>query len=252
MIKSNHITDDIRRKILSLKQTICDVPLLNGNYFSCENWLEMGFLLGKYDIVKNHPRLLRSLSFGDDDYGVSVVEVLVKIVETDLGNVEKIEDYIISIAAKDDNFVLLDKYICTPSVFKKPKEARDKRLIALMMPFETRFDSVCESIKDVCTCNGFVCKRVDDVWEESEIVQDIFSLIYRSEAVICDFTDKNPNVFYEAGIAHTLGRPLIPIVQHKNDIPFDLRHHRYVEYLSNSEGLKVLKDRLSVKLSEFQ
>ena len=88
------------------------------------------------------------------------------------------------------------------------------------------------------------CARVDDLWNNSTIIQDIFELIYCSSIVIVDFTGKNPNVFYEAGIAHTLGKNVIPITQSLNDIPFDLRHHRVLDYLNNNEGLQKLKINL--------
>lgn len=83
----------------------------------------------------------------------------------------------------------------------------------------------------------------------SAIIQDIFSLIFRSFIVVCDFTGKNPNVFYEAGIAHTLGKHVIPITQSEQDIPFDLQHHRYIKYLNNSEGLAELQKSLSSRFS---
>lgn len=72
----------------------------------------------------------------------------------------------------------------------------------------------------------------------------MFSLIFKSYIVVCDFTGKNPNVFYEAGIAHTLGKHVIPITQSENDVPFDLKHHRYAKYLHNGEGLEKLKGEL--------
>jgi hypothetical protein len=81
-------------------------------------------------------------------------------------------------------------------------------------------------------------------------MQDIVSLIDRSSVVIADCTDRNPNVFYEIGIAHTLGRNVIMIAQTKADVPFDLQHLRYVQYLNNGEGLaslaKAVRDRLEV------
>jgi hypothetical protein len=73
-------------------------------------------------------------------------------------------------------------------------------------------------------------------------------LIYRSSIVIVDFSGRNPNVFYEAGIAHTLGKNVIPITQRIEDIPFDLRHHRVLEYLNNREGLQELKKGLEKRL----
>ena len=97
---------------------------------------------------------------------------------------------------------------------------------------------------------GLACKRVDDIWVDSTIIQDVFSLIYHSKIVICDFTGKNANVLYEAGIAHTLGRTVIPLAQHISDIPFDLRHHRHLMYLPNKEGLEDLKNKLTLKLRQ--
>lgn len=68
--------------------------------------------------------------------------------------------------------------------------------------------------------------------------------------MITDFTDRNPNVFYETGVAHTLGKIVIPITQSVSDIPFDLRHHRALTYLPNSEGLIKLETDLEKKLSK--
>src|SRR6266700_3613748 len=44
-------------------------------------------------------------------------------------------------------------------------------------------------------------------------------LIDRSRVVICDCTKRNPNVFYEIGIAYTLGRDVILITQNDADVP---------------------------------
>ena len=55
-------------------------------------------------------------------------------------------------------------------------------------------------------------------------------------------------MFYEAGIAHTLGREVILITQSEHDIPFDLRHLRYVKYLNNAEGRVALVTALQGRL----
>jgi len=70
-----------------------------------------------------------------------------------------------------------------------------------------------------------------------------------SRAVVCDCTDRNPNVFYEIGIAHTLGREVVLLSQNGADIPFDLRHLRYIPYLNNVEGRPALSDALADRLS---
>src|SRR5260370_42294702 len=88
-------------------------------------------------------------------------------------------------------------------------------------------------------------------WENPLSHQDVVSLIDRSSLVICDCTGRNPNVFYEIGIAHALGREVILITQVELDIPFDLRHLRFVQYLNNGEGLNALSTRLLPRLSEL-
>lgn len=125
----------------------------------------------------------------------------------------------------------------------------DRTLISAMMPFHPHFDAVYEKLKEVAISVGLTCKRADDIWENPTIIQDVVSLIDRSRTIICDCTDRNPNVFYEAGIAHTLGREVILITQSDADIPFDLRHIRYVRYLNNSEGLETLARQLQPRLS---
>lgn len=49
---------------------------------------------------------------------------------------------------------------------------------------------------------------------------------------------------YETGIAHTLGKIVIPITQSFNDIPSDLGHHRALKYLANDEGYRNLSNEL--------
>lgn len=135
-----------------------------------------------------------------------------------------------------------------PTVFRIPSVPIDPRLVSIMMPFGPGFDPVHEALRNAVEALGYRCQRADDIWEESEVIQDIVALIHRSKVVICDFSERNTNVFYEAGIAHTIGRPVIPVTQSRRDIPFDLQHHRYIEYLNNAEGLRTLTEKLLGRL----
>ncbi len=121
-----------------------------------------------------------------------------------------------------------------------------------MMPFSKAFDGTYAAIQEVCKLTKLRCERADNIWESSEIMQDIFSLIYQSQYVICDFTGANPNVFYETGIAHTLGRIVIPIAQNFDHVSFDLRHHRFIKYLDNGEGLAALSKALAKHLDTLR
>jgi hypothetical protein len=132
----------------------------------------------------------------------------------------------------------------TPSVFKIPKKPTNSKLISVMMPFSPAYRGTYEAIKRVADHMGLECLRADDIWENSTFIQDIFDLIFCSRIVIVDFSERNPNVMYETGIAHTLGKVVIPITQSLNDIPSDLGHHRALKYLPNDEGYRNLSNEL--------
>jgi hypothetical protein len=132
-----------------------------------------------------------------------------------------------------------------PTVFEIPEhENIEPTLASAMMPFDAGFNEVYESIRQASENTGLRCRRADDIWENPAIIQDVVALIDRARIVICDCTGRNPNVFYEAGIAHTLGRDVILITQNENDIPFVLRHLRHVRYLNNAEGRATLTEAL--------
>jgi hypothetical protein len=136
-----------------------------------------------------------------------------------------------------------------PTVFQIPEhENIEPTLASAMMPFDAGFNDVYEAIQLASRNAGLTCRRADDIWENPAIIQDVVALIDRSRVVVCDCTGRNPNVFYEAGIAHTLGREVILITQNQHDIPFDLRHLRYISYLNNAEGRAALAHALQRKM----
>jgi len=136
-----------------------------------------------------------------------------------------------------------------PTVFQIPEhENIDPTLASAMMPFDATFDSVHECISGAAQSVGLTCRRADNIWQHPTIIQDVVSLIDRSRVVVCDCTGRNSNVFYEAGIAHSLGREVIVITQDKLDIPFDLGHLRYVHYFNNTQGLADLAVTLQSRM----
>ena len=222
--------------------------------FNASNWKDLGALTNTLDEVENHPRLLRSLSWGDPDYDGLALTFLRKMIGPDDENLDIVLDYVAKKCKTFGEDVSSEqskgrKIIFSPSIFEIPHGSMEPDLVSVMMPFQMEFSAVYETIKEAASRVGLRCMRVDDLWDHSTIIQDVFSLIFRSFIVVCDFSGKNPNVFYEAGIAHTLGKHMIPITQSEHDIPFDLRHHRFAKYLNNSEGLDRLKEELRSRFS---
>lgn len=116
--------------------------------------------------------------------------------------------------------------------------------IAIMMPFTAEFDDVYRAIKVACDSAQATHVRVDQIYKPSKIADDIFAAIAQSRLVICDLTGKNPNVLYEAGLAHALNVEVVVLTQNENDVPFDLRQFRFFPYHNNGEGLQKLQTDL--------
>lgn len=135
-----------------------------------------------------------------------------------------------------------------PTVFQLAPPPIDENLVSVMMPFAADFASVYIAIKGVAAELGMNCKRADDIWVHTHIIQDVVSLISKAKVVICDLSGRNPNVFYEAGIAHAIGAEVILISRHQTDVPFDLQHIRYINYLPNTEGIAALATSLKHRL----
>jgi hypothetical protein len=226
-------------------------------HFTLENWQQIGLITDNIDLITKHDRLLRSLHFGDDDYAGHALSVLRQIVAKDPGAIDRIENYVdLHYPVEDGVFVSAKrvdrKLTFAPSVFLLPEDlAVDPLLVSVMMPFDASFDPVRRAIATACESNGMKCVRADDIWEESTIIQDIFNLILRSRVVVVDFTGRNSNVMYETGIAHTLGKTVVPITQSMEDVPFDVKPHRAARYLSNKQGLRDLAKVLTKKLAQF-
>jgi hypothetical protein len=234
------------------------------DHFTKSDWIKVAYLTDSLDLIEDHPRLLRSLDFKDDDYEGNSLQVLSKLISESSSNLYEIEHFIEAKKAtmhrplrEAPDFISTvqnrapERVITfAPDVFRIPDKPVESNVLSVMMPFESRFYGTYTAIRNVCDRLGIECKRADDIWDNSILIQDVFDLIFASRTVITDFTDRNPNVFYETGVAHTLGKLVIPITQSTNDIPFDLRHHRALTYLPNAEGLLKLEADLEKKLAK--
>lgn len=61
--------------------------------FSNSDWYSLGQVTGKLKVITDHPRLFRSLSFGDDDYPNCVAEVLDTIFSEGSSLIPEVIDY---------------------------------------------------------------------------------------------------------------------------------------------------------------
>ena len=139
-----------------------------------------------------------------------------------------------------------------PKVFALSDEPVDETLVAVMMPFDAAFNPVYAALQTAIGEAGMTCRRADDIWENDHVVQDVALLLSKAAIVVCDLTGRNANVFYETGIAHTLGREVVLIAQSAADIPFDVAAIRHIRYLPNGEGLAKLASDLKRRLETLK
>ncbi|WP_373031433.1 hypothetical protein [Sulfurovum sp.] len=139
-----------------------------------------------------------------------------------------------------------------PKVFDIPLVAIDNNMVAVMMPFDVSYNPVYETLQSAIRDLGMICQRADDIWVNDHIIQDVALLLGKAAIVVCDLSGRNANVFYEAGIAHTLGKDVILIAQSPHDIPFDVAAIRYIQYLPNGEGLEQLDRDIQARISTLR
>lgn len=125
---------------------------------------------------------------------------------------------------------------------------RDPKLVTVMMPFAPEFDIVYETIEAAASDVGLTCVRADTIWEADHVMADVLAILWRSQIVVADLTGKNPNVFYETGLAHALPRPTVLLTQDAADVPFDLQSVRYLRYGVGTADRTALRSKLAQRL----
>lgn len=104
-----------------------------------------------------------------------------------------------------------------------------------------------EAIKSECHKIGLTVRRGDETRISGPILPHILREIASSRFIIANINGRNPNVFYELGIAQALGKSVILIVRSYSDVPFDLRQQQLVIY----NRIEDLSSELRLALSRF-
>lgn len=134
------------------------------------------------------------------------------------------------------------------------RQAKTKDTCFVLMPFGGWLDDYYEAIyKPAIENAGLEPHRADDLFRPSTIVNDIWSYTKRAKVLLADLSGKNPNVFYELGLAHALAKPAILVAESMDEIPFDLRALRIIVYDKNSPDWgRVLREKIENSIKEVQ
>jgi hypothetical protein len=105
----------------------------------------------------------------------------------------------------------------------------------VVMPFHSLFGVEYEKvIRPAIEEVGLECVRGDEIYTEQAILQDIWKSIRQARVIVAELSGRNPNVMYEIGLAHAIGKPIVLLTRNQEDMPFDLRALRYVYYDPNN------------------
>jgi Lon protease-like protein len=148
-------------------------------------------------------------------------------------------------------------------IFTSRVSRMDPNLCFVLMPFSQSWSDrlYFKLIRPTIEGLGLQCIRADNLTGQI-IIEDIWTKINQCALIIADVTGRNPNVMYELGIVHTIGKPTILLTQEIDNIPFDFAHLRHYSYQDNIDGFtelgtmlrevatQMFKDRYGIKLAE--
>lgn len=135
---------------------------------------------------------------------------------------------------------------------KKTKKSK-KDICFVIMPFGGWGDDYYETIYCVAIkAVGLEPHRADDLFRPSTIVNDIWAYTQKARLLIADLSGRNPNVFYELGLAHALAKPVILVAESMEEIPFDLRALRVITYdKHHPDWGRILREKVEASLKEI-
>jgi hypothetical protein len=102
----------------------------------------------------------------------------------------------------------------------------------VMQPFAAPLGTYYELVyKPAIEKAGLTPMRADaDIFGTGKIMDQVWEGINAAKVLVAELTHRNPNVFYELGLAHALKKPVVLVSSNEEDVPFDLHHIRVIYY----------------------
>ena len=157
-----------------------------------------------------------------------------------------------------------------PKLFTKRKFNFNNKNVFVIMPFgkkewiekphgygypkenEFDFDSLYSDIlKPSVEELGLNIERANSSFSPGSIMEKIWTKINEAAVIITFLTSTNPNVLYELGISHTLGKPVILLTQRSQDVPTDIKSIEYIKYNGQIGKEKEFKEKIQNAIREI-
>lgn len=137
----------------------------------------------------------------------------------------------------------------SPSVAAGDDVKQKPNTAFVIMPIDSSkpdLQDVLKSIKSICAKFGISAVRADEIEHQQQITDVVLQQIRECEFLIADLSLERPNVYYEIGYAHAIGKR--PILFRKKGTPlhFDLSIHNAREF----ENMTELEKRLESYFEE--
>lgn len=158
-----------------------------------------------------------------------------------LSSQERVEE------AKPQSRVPLTRFLKAAGITEADTSVEDD-LVFVLTPFHPLYEETYETISNVCREIGMRCLRGDEEYVQGDLLSHILRLIARSRLIIANIDGRNPNVFYELGLAHALDKTTVLVGQSQFDIPFDLRTKKLVLYDDQADLHQLLRKELARSL----
>lgn len=159
------------------------------------------------------------------------------LVQEDEGRIRVLDAAVASADSAEESEEYIEKLSSGVSV-----KAGDSCFV--MMPFASPIGDYYSSVyKPAIEKAKLVPVRADnEIFGAGKIMDQVWNGINAATVLVAELTTKNPNVFYELGIAHALQKPVVLVSSNSDDVPFDLKHIRVIYYDKNDPfwGQKLL------------
>lgn len=132
----------------------------------------------------------------------------------------------------------------------------EKNKAVFLTPFNEQGTRTFYLCSDILGSVGIFLQKTDNIVHKDDILMNVILLIIQSEWIIVNIDGRNPNVYYELGIAHAIGKKTIIISQSKyssedinnQDIGFDIRQRKIIIYKDEMD----LKDKLINQIARMK